>query len=162
MRQVAEELRYEGATLEQVHAMLADPAFREKVCEHQHVSRHTVRIQKDGEGMTAEINQFQVARGLPGYARKVVGDEIHIVQTEEWTAPAKGHIHMVIPGRPAEIAGTALLTEDPDGTTETVNLTVKVHLPLVGGKIESVVADLLSRAFRAEHEAGVEWLAGDR
>ena len=28
MKQVTEELRYDGATLEQVHEMLADPTFR--------------------------------------------------------------------------------------------------------------------------------------
>lgn len=159
MKKIAEELRYDGATLEQVHEMLADPAFREKVCDHQHVLRHTVQIKNDGKGVTVEINQFQAARGLPGFARKLVGDEINIVQTEDWTAPAKGNIHVAIPGKPAEIAGTALLTEDPAGTTETVNLTVKVNIPLIGGKIERVLADLFGKALRAEHEAGVEWLS---
>lgn len=159
MKKIAEELRYDGATLEQVHEMLADPAFREKVCDHQHVLRHTVQIKNDGKGVTVEINQFQAARGMPGFARKLVGDEINIVQTEDWTAPAKGNIHVAIPGKPAEIAGTALLTEDPAGTTETVNLTVKVNIPLIGGKIERVLADLFGKALRAEHEAGVEWLS---
>jgi hypothetical protein len=60
------------------------------------------------------------------------------------------------------MAGTAHLTEDPDGTTETVNLTVKVNIPLVGGKIEGLIADLLSKALRAEHRTGVEWLAAGR
>jgi hypothetical protein len=160
MKKVSEELRYDGASLEQVHQMLADPAFREKVCDYQHVLRHTVQITKDDKGMTVSIDQVQAARGIPGFAKKFVGDEINIVQTEDWAAPAKGNIHVAIPGKPGEMSGTALLTEDPDGTTETVNLTVKVNIPLVGGKIEGLVADLLSKALRAEHEVGVEWLAG--
>jgi hypothetical protein len=162
MKKVSEELRYDGATLEQVHEMLADPAFREQVCDYQHVLRHTVQIKKDEKGMTVEIDQIQAARGIPGFAKKFVGDEINIVQTEDWTSAAKGNIHVTIPGKPGEMSGTALLTEDPDGTTETVNLSVKVNLPLVGGKIEGLVADLLSKALRAEHEVGVGWLAGDR
>ena len=44
MKKVTEELRYDGATIQQVNAMLGDPAFREQVCEYQHVSRHTVQI----------------------------------------------------------------------------------------------------------------------
>ena len=60
------------------------------------------------------------------------------------------------------MSGTALLTEDPGGTTETVNLSVKVNIPLVGGKIEGLVADMLGKALRAEHKVGVDWLAGDR
>lgn len=159
MKKVSEELRYDGATLEQVHQMLADPSFREAVCNRQGVLRHTVQISADEKGMTVEIDQVQAAQGIPGFAKKFVGDEIHIVQSEDWTAPAKGNIHVTIPGRPGEMAGTALLTEDPEGTTETVNLTVKVHIPLVGTKIEGLIADLLSKALRAEHSVGVEWLA---
>ncbi len=162
MKKVAEELRYDGATLEQVHEMLADPAFREQVCDSQGVLRHTVQVQRDGRGMTVEIDQVQAAQGIPGFAKKFVGDEINIVQTEDWTAPEKGNLHITIPGKPGEMAGTALLTEDPDGTTETVNLSVKVNIPFVGGKIEGLVADLLSRALRAEHRVGVKWLAGKR
>ena len=162
MKKVSEELRYDGATLEQVHEMLADPAFREKVCDYQGVLRHTVQIKSDGKGMTVVIDQVQAAQGIPSFAKRVVGDEINIVQSEDWTAPAKGNIHVAIPGKPGEMSGTALLTEDPDGTTETVNLTVKVNIPLVGGKLEGLVADLLSKALRAEHKVGVKWLAGDR
>jgi hypothetical protein len=160
MKKIHEELRYEGATLEQVHEMLATPAFREKVCDAVGVLRKTVQIERDGEGMTVMIDQVQEAKGIPGFAKKFVGDEIHIVQSEDWTSPEKGNIHVSIPGKPGEMTGTALLTEDPDGTTETVNMTVKVNIPLVSGKIEGLIADLLSKALRAEHKVGVTWLAG--
>ena len=159
MKKVSEQLRYDGASLEQVHEMLATPAFREQVCDRQHVLRHTVQIKRDDKGMTVEIDQIQAAQGIPGFAKKFVGDEINIVQSEDWTSPEKGNIHVAIPGKPGEMSGTALLTEDPDGTTETVNLTVKVNIPLVGGKIEGLIADLLSKALRAEHRVGKEWLA---
>jgi hypothetical protein len=162
MKKISEELRYDGATIEQVHQMLADPAFREKVCDYQGVLRRTVQIQSDGDGMTVEIDQVQAAQGIPGFAKKFVGEEINIVQTEDWTQPEKGNIVVAIPGKPGEMTGTAHLTEDPDGTTETINLNVKVNIPLVGGKIEGLVADMLSKALRAEHKVGVRWLAGDR
>ncbi len=162
MQKVSEELRYDGATLEQVHEMLATTAFRERVCDNQGYLRHTVKIERDGPGMSVSIDQIQAAHHIPGFAKKFVGDEIHIVQTEDWTAPEKGQIHVTIPGKPGEMAGTALITEDPDGTTETINLTVKVNIPIVGGKIEGLVANLLSKAFRAEHRTGVEWLADQR
>ena len=159
MKKVSEELRYDGATIEQVHAMLADPAFREKVCDYQGVLRRTVTIDAAGKGMTVSIDQVQAAQGIPGFAKKFVGDEINIVQTEDWTSPEKGNIHVAIPGKPGEMSGTALLTEDPEGTTETVNLSVRVNIPLVGGKIEGLVADLLAKALRAEHKVGVTWLS---
>ena len=159
MKKVSEELRYDGASLEQVHEMLADPDFRRAVCDFQRVLRNTVTIERDDRGMTVVVDQVQAAHGVPSYARKFVGDEINIVQSEDWTSPEKGNIHVTIPGKPGEITGTALVTEDPDGTTETVNMTVKVNIPLVGGKIEGLIANLLTKALRAEHKVGVDWLA---
>ena len=102
--------------------MLADPDFRATVCDAQGVLRNTVTIEGDGNGMTVVIDQVQAAHGIPSFAKKFVGDEINIVQSEDWTSPEKGNIHVAIPGKPGEITGTALLTQDPDGTTETVNL----------------------------------------
>lgn len=159
MKKVSEELRYEGATIEQVRGMLADPDFRRAVCDAQGVLRNTVTVDADDRGMTVVVDQVQAAHGIPAFAKKFVGDEINIVQSEDWTSPEKGHIHVAIPGKPGEMDGTALLVEDPDGTTETVNLTVKVNIPLVGGKIEGLIADLLTKALRAEHKTGVAWLA---
>ena len=162
-KKISEKLTYPGATVEQVVDMLADPAFREQVCDRQHVLRRTVTIDAEGApGMTVEVDQVQAAQGIPGFAKKFVGEEIHIVQSEDWTIPEKGNLHVAIPGKPGEMAGTIHLTEDPDGTTETVNLDVKVNIPLVGGKIEGLVTDMLSKALRTEHRVGVAWLAGDR
>jgi hypothetical protein len=162
MKKLTQELRYDGASIDQVHEMLADPAFRERVCEFQRVIRHDVRIEATGDTMTVRIDQFQAADGVPAFARKFVGEEIHILHEEDWTAQEKGNLHISIPGKPGEMNGTALLTEDPEGTTETVNMTIKVNIPLVGSKIEGLISELLTKAFRAEHHVGREWLAGQR
>jgi TusA-related sulfurtransferase len=159
VKKVNEELRYDGATIEQVHAMLADPDFRRAVCDAQGVLRNTVTIEDEGAAMTVVVDQVQAAHGIPSFAKKFVGEEINIVQSEEWSSPEKGNIRVAIPGKPGEMSGTALITQDPDGSTETVNLSIKVNIPLVGGKIEGLIADLLSKALRAEHRTGVSWLA---
>ena len=159
MKKIHEELRYDGATLEQVHAMLADPAFRREVCERQGVLRNDVAIEESAGGMSVKVDQIQTAQGIPSFAKKFVGEEINIVQTEDWTSPEKGNISVEIPGKPGEMTGTAHLTQDPDGTTETVNFSIKVNIPLVGGKIEGLIAGLLSKALRAEHQVGVDYLS---
>jgi hypothetical protein len=159
MKKVHVELRYDGATREQVFDMLADPDFRKQVCDAQHVLRHDVSSDRQGDRLTMKVDQVQSARGIPSFAKKFVGEEIHIVQTEEWMSPAKGDIEVVIPGKPGDMTGTAHLTEDPDGVTETVNLNVKVGIPLVGGKIEGLIADLLTKALHAEHKVGTSYLA---
>jgi hypothetical protein len=159
VKKVNEELRYDGATIEQVHAMLADADFRRAVCDALGVLSKTVTVDTDGKGMTVVIDQVQAAQGIPSFARKFVGNEINVVQTEDWTSPEKGNIHVAIPGKPGEMKGTAHLTEDPEGTTETVNLSIKVNIPLVGSRIEGLIAGLLVQALHAEHRTGVAYLS---
>jgi hypothetical protein len=36
---------------------------------------------------------------------------------------------------------------------------VKVNIPLVGGKIEGFISDMLLRALKAENKVGVRWLS---
>ena len=157
-RRITHDLTYD-APLADVAAMLADPQFREAVCDYQHVLRSSVEIEPDGAGFRARIEQVQAARGIPSFARKFVGDEIEIVQTERWGSADHGDITIEIPGKPGDMKGVAQLRESGGTTTETVDLTVKVSIPLVGGKLEGLICDLLLKALKAENVVGRTWLA---
>lgn len=154
------QMRYDGASIEQVAAMLGDVAFREEVCDHQRVIRHEVAITPAGQGKSVRIEQFQPAQGIPSFAKKFVGDEVHIVQEEQWSSATEGDLHVSIPGKPGEMRGTIGLAEVDGGVTETVEVTVKVAIPLVGGKIEGLIADMLLKALKAENKVGRDYLAG--
>jgi uncharacterized protein YndB with AHSA1/START domain len=155
------ELTYD-ASPDQVFAMLADPAFREAVCDAQGVLRHTVTVTGDASAGTLQVSvdQVQAAEGIPSFARRFVGDEINVVQTESWSSPEHGDIRVTIPGKPGEMSGTARLSESGGTTTETVTLDIKVSIPLVGGKIEGLVADMLLKALRTENVVGRDYLSG--
>lgn len=157
-RRVTHELTYD-APLTEVAAMLADPAFRQAVCDYQGVIRSSVEIEPEGAGFRARLKQVQTAQGIPSFARKFVGDEITIVQTEQWASAEHGDITVEIPGKPGDMVGTAQLRESGGTTTETVDLTVKVGIPLVGGKLEGLIGDLLLKALKAENAVGRKWLA---
>lgn len=152
------DLTYD-APLEAVAAMLTDPAFREEVCDYQGVLRHEVSVETGADATQVTIDQVQTARGIPSFARKFVGEEINIVQEETWSTPAEGAIRVTIPGKPGEMAGTARLVESDGVTTETVDLTIKVSIPLVGGKIEGLISDLLLKALKAENHVGRDYLS---
>lgn len=150
------------APMADVAAMLADPAFRERVCEAQGVLRHSVSV--EGAAATGDlevtIDQVQAASGVPSFAKKFVGDEINIVHTESWSSPESGALRMSIPGKPGEMSGTLRLTESGGTTTEGIELDIKVAIPLLGGKIEGLIADLLLKAFRVENRVGRDYLSG--
>ena len=154
------DLRYD-APLADVAAMLADPAFREQVADYQRVLRKTVTITGDAASGTLEVtlDQVQAADGVPSFAKRFVGDEINIVQTEHWSSPSEGDIHVSIPGKPGEMSGRVRLSEAGGTTTENIVLDIKVAIPFVGGKIEGLISDLLLKALRAENKVGRDYLS---
>lgn len=147
------------APLTEVSAMLGDPAFREEVCAYQRVLRSSVRVDDHGATRTVVVERVQAATGIPSVAKRFVGDEIDIVQREEWTAPDAADLHVTLPGKPGDMLGTLALSESGGRTTETVDVTIKIHVPLVGGKIEAMIADLLRRALDAENVIGRDYLS---
>lgn len=159
MKRVQQDLRYDGATVEQVFDMLATREFREAVCDYQRVLHRTVTVDRNGETASVTIDQGHATDRLPGFARKIVGDHITMVQSEAWSDGSHGEITVTVPGKPGEMSGTATLVQDDGGVTEKVDMTVNVHLPLIGGKVEGLIADMLGKALRAEHTVGRDWLA---
>lgn len=156
-KKIRHELTYD-APLSAVTAMLADPAFREKVCDYQGVLRRTVTIDGAGAGMSVLIDQVQPAKGIPAFATKFVGEEINIVQKETWSTAEQARVEVSIPGKPGEMTGTVTLTESGGTTTEVVEFQITVRIPLVGSKIEGLIGDLLTKALRAENKVGREYL----
>ena len=154
MKKLSKKLTYD-ASADAVAAMLDDPAFREAVLERQRVKRGSVAI----DGDVARIEQVRSADDIPSFAKKFVGDEIVIVQTETWTSAHGADVELAIPGKPGEAVGTLALVESGDTTTETVELDVSVKIPLVGGKVEAMIADMIGHALDVEHQVGVEWLS---
>ncbi|WP_309647005.1 DUF2505 domain-containing protein [Nocardioides sp.] len=158
-RRLVHELTYDAPAAD-VAAMLADPAFRQAVCDFQGVLRADISITTPTDGHTeVVIDQWQSTTGFPSFAKKIVGEETNIVQAESWSTPLLGDIVVTIPGKPGDMRGTATLSESGGTTTETVDLTVKVGIPLVGGKIEALIADMLLKALRAENKVGRDYLS---
>ncbi|MEZ0578641.1 DUF2505 domain-containing protein [Nocardioides sp. MH1] len=156
---IVQELQYD-APLADVAAMLADPAFREAVCVATSATRYEVSVKGvQGDPMDVVIEYAQPTDRVPGFAKKFVGSEVDIRQSESWTSLEHGDIHVTIPGKPGEMKGTAVLSEKDGVTTETVTLDITVRIPLVAGKIEGLIGKILGSALRAENRTGITWLA---
>lgn len=153
------DLTYD-APLAEVDAMLSDPDFRERACQAQGAIQQTVSISEEPDGLTVVVDQVQTADGIPGFARKFVGDEINLVQTEVWHDAENAGVEVVIPGKPGQMTGTINLSESGGVTTERVEMEITVNIPLVGGKIENLIADLLRKALKAENSVGRDYLSG--
>jgi hypothetical protein len=153
------ELSYD-APPDRVRAMLLDQAFRERVCAAQHAETSSVRIEQTPSSVTVVVEQSRRTSGIPGFARAVVGDHITLVQRETWPTAGPASMEVVLPGKPGRLDAAVALTAVGAGTRETVDGELKVSVPLVGGKVERLVAEILAKALRREQETGHAWLAG--
>jgi len=149
-----------------VYEMLSDPAFRDKVCEAMNTVSHDVEIDRAEAGMSVRIDMVQRTQGVPGFAKKIVGDQTRIIQSEDWVAahgaPLAARLVVEIPGKPAAIRGTITLTGDESGTVESFAGEAKVNIPLVGGKVEGLIEKLFIAGMDAEQRVGSGWLVGQR
>ncbi|CCI53843.1 DUF2505 domain-containing protein [Nostocoides jenkinsii] len=150
-----------AAPLDEVYAMLADPEFREFVAQDQLVDAHSVSVSQTGRGMDVAIDLTRSTDGLASFAKSFVGESIKTEQRESWTGTDRASMTLSVPGKPGSMTGTITLTEAAGVTTETIDGDIKVSIPLVGGKLEGVIADLFTTALQVEQEVGTAWLAGE-
>ena len=158
---IRHQLKYD-ASPDEVFAMLADPAFRERVLTAMDTVSHDVAVTPAGDTTTVRIDMVQRVRGIPGFATKVVGDQTRVVQSERWADRRSAELELEIPGKPGHVRGTITLTGDGAGTEETFEGEVTVSIPLVGAKLEGVVEKLFVSGMDTEQRVGTAWLAGVR
>jgi len=154
---VAFDMTYD-APLAAVTSMLADPAFREAVCDAQHATSRSVSI--SGIPGTVDVSFTQRTEGVPSFAKKFVGDSTRAITTQVWTGTEASYV-VDTPGKPTSMKGTASIAENGSGSTLTYDLEVKASVPLVGGKLEDLIAGFVGKAFDAELKVGVKWLRGE-
>jgi hypothetical protein len=161
MKRVSHTLTYPGATVDTVFGMFADPAFRKAVSEDQRVIDFSCDITPTGGGMKVRLEEAHGTDRIPSFAQKLVGNEIRFIREETWNSPSGADVQVVIPGKPGDMTGSTSLTQSGDGVVQQIELEVKVSIPLVGGKLEGLVADFVVRAFDSENEVGEKWLRGE-
>lgn len=147
-----------AASVAEVHAMLTDPAFRRKVGEAQDARSIEVAV----EGGTVTLEMVTPNTGIPGFARAFAGETTRAITTEAWRDGTEADFAVETPGKPSSISGVRRLVADGDGTLDTFEVEVRAKVPLIGGKIESLIGTQFEDGCVKEHAVGVAWLSGDR
>lgn len=110
------------------------------------------------DGATIRLRQGVDAQRLPGAVRSILSGDLVVEREERW----RGHEstgRATISGVPAEIRSQGRLVSRGDGTELVTSAEVKVSIPLIGGKIEKVVAEQVTKLLAAEAEYAEKWLA---
>ena len=161
MKRVSHTLTYPATSVADVYAMLGDPAYRKAVGDYQEVTDFSCDIASASSGMRVRLEVAHATDAIPSFAQRLVGSEIRFVQQEAWTSPSYADVTVTIPGKPGDMTGSTTLTQRGADVLQQIDLAVKVSIPLVGGKVEDLVAGFVGKAFDAENKVGVKWLRGE-
>ncbi|MFS3128151.1 DUF2505 domain-containing protein [Nocardioides sp. Bht2] len=154
--QFTHSTRYDASPAD-VLAMLTDPAFRTKSSQAQQASGINVAI----DGATLRLEMEQPNNDIPAFARAFAGETTRTVITEVWR-DTSAQVTIETPGKPAGITGTRSLVADGDGTRDVFEADAKAKVPLIGGKIEKLIAAKVVEGLRTEETVARAWLAGER
>lgn len=103
------------------------------------------------------------AEKLPSIARSLISGELRIDRTETWTRSDDeeylGTVVAGIAGTPARIEGSMRITLLNGGAQLRGTGQVTVSIPLIGGKVESAVAEQVNKLLAAEADFTAQWLS---
>ncbi|MBP2339558.1 DUF2505 domain-containing protein [Saccharothrix coeruleofusca] len=107
-----------------------------------------------------QLRQGLSAEQLPSMARGVLGGDLVIHRAEAWTEAGRtGTAEVTIDGVPGRLDGTLTVADRGEGCALTLTGQIKVSIPLVGGKIEAMIAEQVVKLLDRENEFTSAWLA---
>jgi Protein of unknown function (DUF2505) len=151
-----------NATPQQIMAMMQDSGYASaKYTELGDVKFEVKSHEPDDNGLNVTVDR-EVNANLPDMAKKVLGETNQMVQSEVWRADGDsfvGNMTIDSPGKPITITATNVIKPVGDGSDWTVDFEIKASVPLIGGKIEKMVAEETKASLVKEFAFNQDWLA---
>jgi hypothetical protein len=154
---------YDG-TVEQIHKAFGDERYwLERLLQSGADTTSLDSISSDADGGVDVITtQTLHANRLPGVVSQFHRGDLSFVREETWTPVTGGAASAAvlgsIPGAPATLTGTAILTPAGAGSRLEFRATVEVRIPLVGGKVENFIGSQLVDLLMAEQSFTTAWI----
>jgi hypothetical protein len=153
-----------GGTVTQVYGAFGDRQYwLDRLADSgaDEATLDSMTVPDDG-GIDVVTTQTLWANRLPGLVSQFHHGDLHFVREEIWSpvrdGQSTGTVKGTIPGAPASLTGTALLTPAGSGSRLEFTATVEVRIPLVGGKVENFIGNQLVELLSAEQRFTTEWL----
>lgn len=152
------------APLEDVAAALLDEGFQASLSDISALAGREVLLQEDKGDKVLRHTRCLLDIEISGMARKFVGNgDPAWVEVATWhpdISTWEWHIEPEVSAELLDAKGqTELHPSDSGGTLRIVTGTVKVRVPLYGGKVEGWIVDGLQKAYDEEAERLAKWLA---
>ncbi len=152
-------------TVAQVHrAFCSKDYWLDRLAEARTDESTLDAFAEDGQGGTdITTTQTMRAAGLPGVVTQFHLGDLSLVREEHWGPLADGRavgtVRSRVPGAPANITGTGVLTPTERGARLDFSALVEVRIPLVGGKLEAMLGQQLKYLIELEQKFTTAWIA---
>lgn len=146
-----------------MHAALTDPEYlRARLAVLGGKGAELIDLTRNGDTVEYHVKHGVAAADLPSAVRTLLGGDLTLDRVETWRSADNGYtgtVRVTLPGMPGELSGTMRLTGLAEsGSERIVDGTVKIPIPLIGGKVEETVSGQLDRLLDAEDEFTEKWL----
>ncbi|MEZ0050957.1 hypothetical protein ABIA30_001955 [Mycobacterium sp. MAA66] len=154
-----------GATVEQVYRTFCSKDFwLARLAESGADIWSLDSVSDDGAGGLDFIStQTMRAPGLPAVVTQLHRGDLSAIREEHWgpvvQGQALGTIRARIPGAPVSISGSAVLGPCGSGARLQMTSTVEVRIPLLGGKVESMIGQHMIHLLRLEADFTMAYLS---
>jgi hypothetical protein len=151
------------APIDKVWAMFTDP--------DAHIAKFEAMGHREIQLVSSDLSDgtfhIEITRlvdvDLPGFARKVLKPTNTVTSRDVWRRADDGAIsgewELETVGAPVKIHGTTALHAVGDQTDYVIDVTLKVGVPLIGGRIENWAKGDMEKQIQLEFGAGDAWLA---
>lgn len=146
-----------------VWAMYSDRAFFEQKyaatgCTNVEVLKH--EVSDKGFSITVRYDAKSDAP-MPDFAKKFMAERINVTQTDSWDAATKtGKIVTEIKGAPVKVTADMRLEASGKGCVNKMVWTLSSGIPLVGGKLESILGEDVKIKSARDQQASQKLLEG--
>jgi hypothetical protein len=119
---------------------------------------------EDGPDGGKAVAKYEVDVDLPSWAKKILQPRNKLTEYRDWAGPeadgSRGYAFSVkLDNVPVEIKGqVSLKAVAGGGTRNDVHVDIKASIPLLGGKLEDLVARDLGKAIEGEAAYMLTWL----
>ena len=161
MQTFTDQQRYDQAP-DAVLARYTDPEFLKR--KYAELGRQDIKVLEHRK--TADSAHVRIAYSdaadmdLPDFARRLVPDRAHVVQTVDWNLRRRsGRISVDARGSPVTVEGQMQLRQQGGGSAVSIEWKVSCSVPLIGGKLEKLLVEGLKRKARRDEEVSRRLLA---
>lgn len=138
-----------AAPVERAYALLTSPDWPAALAADLADGSRFVSADPTPEGGVALVLSRSLPAGIPGFLRRFTPKDGRVTQTDRWGpdtgADRRGTWSVSYPGSPARVEGEMALEPSATGCRWTVSGTVRVQVPLVGGRAEGFLAPLIEK-----------------